>query len=194
MGVAACYLVVALRLRFKPSAVQYGLLGALAVAGVMGGLAYHQEAVYQRTVMVNVEGHNAGRIEMLGAGVKGFLSSPLRGIGLGGYSAIGPEIKSVYGQEYDRTPDYPHNIVVDVAVTGGVIGLALLAKVVLLFIRAARERIPTALSHLFASLALLHLVGQMFSGTFYDGRWLWLFMLLYLLSSEDKTTGEEANR
>lgn len=92
-----------------------------------------------------------------------FLDSPLIGSGLGSY--LDPYDEAIY----------PHNLLLGFAVDAGFLALAIgLFCMVFPFIRCAASRsieINFALGG-----ALFLLTASMFSGTYYDARWLWVFL------------------
>lgn len=80
---------------------------------------------------------------------------------------------------FSQDLSYPHNLVLDVAATGGLIGLGLLVVFAASLVRHCR---PVArMSHdRLAMLAgvLFVTAASLFSGDFYDSRFLWIFAVL----------------
>lgn len=99
-----------------------------------------------------------------------FLSNALSGGGIGTY--VGP-----FGELY------PHNLVLNFAVDGGIPGLA--GVVVLLAWPVARI-ISTNNAWAIGALSagLFFLIASLFSGTYYDARFIWIFFLLGLLCAD----------
>ncbi|WP_028925031.1 O-antigen ligase family protein [Pseudonocardia acaciae] len=82
-----------------------------------------------------------------------------------------------FGQSEDLS--YPHNLVVDVAATGGLIGAALLVACAVAFVAEGRpwRGLPTD-RVAFVAAALFIAIAAMFSGDLYDSRFLWVFAAL----------------
>jgi len=98
-----------------------------------------------------------------------FVNQPIVGVGLNGFK-----------YETITNEPYPHNLILSIASEGGCVGLVLfLISMVLLIARWFR---PMALEHKVAfSLGILYFVANMFSGYYYDARFMWFFFLLYLM-------------
>lgn len=90
---------------------------------------------------------------------------PLLGIGIGGFH--------VY--EYY----YPHNMFLNIAAEGGFLGLAFLVLLLIpLTLRWKQERL---LEHnICLTLAIFFFAASMFSGSYYDWRFVWLFLILFM--------------
>ena len=98
-----------------------------------------------------------------------FCNAPVIGVGLDGYRQL-----SFTGEPY------PHNIVLHIAVEGGLIGL--LFFLIPLWGLIDRWFSPKELEHtVAASLAFLYFVASLFSGGLYDTRFYWFFAALYML-------------
>lgn len=102
----------------------------------------------------------------------GFLDNVLSGSGIGTY--VGP-----FGEFY------PHNLALNFAVDGGVLGLTgVLVVLIWPFICIIRSGDAWAIGAL--SAGVFFLVASMFSGTYYDARFVWIFLLLGLLCADRK--------
>ncbi len=103
--------------------------------------------------------------------IDGFFTRPVFGNGLGAFEIFGRE-------------NYPHNIILNIAVDGGTIGLFLASIPFLMLIW--RYRKPRILENNFAfGLAVFYFVNSMFTGTYYDARFLWVFMMLFMFSMKN---------
>lgn len=112
----------------------------------------------------------SGRPELLGQALKIFLANPLFGGGLDSFHVR-------FG--YSENLGYPHNLVVDVAATGGLVGLGLLVAFSVSLVRHVRpwgQVRPDQLAMLMGMIFVA--AASMFSGDFYDSRFLWMFAVL----------------
>lgn len=110
-----------------------------------------------------------GRITLLREAWSIFRSSPMVGIGLNGY------------QQTTMTGlTYSHNLIVQIAAEGGIVGLTIFAGATLWIV--FQTHFHKGLEHnVMFFLGLYHLGASMFSGTYYDARWMWFFFVLFLL-------------
>jgi O-antigen ligase len=111
------------------------------------------------------QGQTAGRNVLYEAGWEMWRGAPLRGNGVGSFEVV-------YGHGFA----YTHNIVLDVLVDGGLLGLLLLAIVVVSpgpGIWSTRRGIEATLS---SALGIFYLAASQFSGTYYDTRFAWFFL------------------
>ncbi len=92
------------------------------------------------------------------------LENPVSGAGLAAFPALGLGV-------------YPHNVFLEVFCEGGVVGLAFLASVMLAFFRLA-IRGRRSLDGATVGAVVLILIGSQSSGDLYDGRALYLLMVL----------------
>ena len=109
----------------------------------------------------------ADRNVIFGAALTEFRDHLVAGSGLGTY--LGP-----FGELY------PHNLALNFAVDGGVLGL--IGFLVVLYWpmqRIVRSRDSLALGALVTGLFFL--VASLFAGTYYDARFLWVFLMLGML-------------
>lgn len=105
-----------------------------------------------------------------------FSRYPLMGIGIGGFRE----------SEYS----YPHNLLLNVAAEGGLLGLFLLGLLLLPLVLRWRQTRKLEHNTCFV-LAVFFLAVNMFSGSYYDWRFIWLFLILFMTPSwsETKQTG-----
>lgn len=113
------------------------------------------------------QGYTSGRSDISAQSLELFKDHPIVGVGVDGYWALAGA-----SQGYQ----YPHNILLTAATEGGLIGLALLTVTLGLGFRSAfRRRFP--LQTLIPALAALFiLVASLFSGYWYDTRFLWFYL------------------
>ena len=97
-----------------------------------------------------------------------FLENPIFGVGLNGF------------QQFTVTPElHPHNLLLSIASETGAIGLGLFLAA--MFPLLKRWTQPRTLEHNACLCAgILYFVAGMFSGYYYDARFMWLFLLFYM--------------
>lgn len=99
-----------------------------------------------------------------------FLEHPICGAGLGGFEQI-------------TGYNYPHNLILNIAAEGGIIGLGLFGMVFLLLV--VRWFHPRNMEHNISFyLGIFYFIASMFAGTYYDAKLMWLFFLLYMIPPE----------
>lgn len=160
------------------------LIGAvvvlLGIVALLGDVL--EEVIFQRFGEQLLEnGQTAGRGDLYQAGLELWADGPLVGRGIGSFAAL-------YGHGYS----YTHNIVLDVLVDGGVLGLLLLLIAVLApGPRVLRPRGGLE-APLAATLGMLILVASQFSGTYYDTRFAWFFLGLACVAASRVRADEGA--
>lgn len=106
-----------------------------------------------------------------------FTENPLTGGGLGSFDFLTGEL-------------YPHNLILNIASDGGLVGLFLFLLVVILFFR--RWFLPKNLEQMTAfCLGIFYFICSMLAGTYYDARFMWLFFLLYLMPATVEETKDK---
>ena len=93
---------------------------------------------------------------------------PLFGIGLDGF------------RQSSGLDEYAHNLVFQVSAEGGLLGLILMSAAIVPVLCT----MPSASSLEEKTVYILgafNLLAEMFSGTYYDGRYMWLFFAMYLV-------------
>lgn len=142
---------------------------AVCVLGLalLAGTRFGQDAAMTfQTRVVDLtlkQEYSAGRDRLYAEAVQAVGNHPLKGNGLGGFSQI---------MGY---PEYPHNLVLDIAVSAGAVGLLALGWAVVAFVRTTvRTRASLTARYLVVSV-LLVLVGAMTSGGIYDSRFIWIY-------------------
>lgn len=99
-----------------------------------------------------------------------FREHVLFGAGLGAYEVqIGTDLYT-----------YPHNLILNIASDGGIIGLILVGcSFCFLVFRWFRSIL---LEHTIAfCLGVFYLISSLFAGTYYDARFMWMFFLLFMM-------------
>ncbi|MGH4023388.1 MAG: O-antigen ligase family protein [Pseudonocardiaceae bacterium] len=112
----------------------------------------------------------SGRPELFGQALKIFVAHPLFGGGLDSfYTRFG----------YSEDLGYPHNLLVEVAATGGMVGLGLLVAFTVSLVRHVRPRGQVGPDQLAMLMGVIFVAtAGMFSGDLYDSRFLWIFAVL----------------
>jgi O-antigen ligase len=158
------------------------LLAAMVVSGAaVIGCTYLLEpreiwALQQRFISdIFVQDQFSGRPELFNEGLSIAFGHPLAGGGLDSFYAW-------FGRSEDL--GYPHNLLVDVAATGGLIGLGLFVAVVVAFVRDGRpwRSMPADQMALIAA-AFYVALASMFSGDIYDSRFVWIFVAMAMNNS-----------
>lgn len=113
--------------------------------------------------------YDSGRAEIATDSWQLFLESPLLGKGIDGYYA---SIGSYSGFVY------PHNLALATLAESGLVGAILLAAAVLALSRSGARSPRSSEALFFLAGALFVAVASLFSGDYYDTRFLWLFLVL----------------
>lgn len=152
------------------------LLAALGILLIFALVVYRRYAdVVDQTISGRVvdltlqQGYSSGRGRLVAAAWDMFEARPIAGWGLTGFA-------DQYGQGFT----YPHNMVLQALAEGGSIALLFLAITFAVFLKAARR--PNILGRVFTASATVIFVSSMFSGDYYDTRFLWIFMLLVIFT------------
>jgi O-antigen ligase len=95
-----------------------------------------------------------------------FCRHPVVGAGLNGFQQATGDV-------------YPHNLILNVASEGGVIGLMFLT-LPFLFVIARCFRPMTLEQKAALSAGLFYFIASMFSGTYYDARFMWVFFVILM--------------
>lgn len=106
-----------------------------------------------------------------------FSERPLGGLGLGTY--LGP-----WGEFY------PHNLLLSFAVDAGVIA-AMSGTLALAFGFLSAVRIHVAEARCAVASGVFFLIASMFAGSYYDARFIWVFLLLACMMRTGQSTGPE---
>lgn len=107
--------------------------------------------------------------------------NPLFGLGLGTYVAgccgfVGSSAGA----------DYPHNLALNIGVDCGMIGLMLFAWLILVGFRRTNLRSDQVQRAAFGA-AILHVGVSMLAGSYYDARFVWIFWVLMIMTTESRT-------
>jgi O-antigen ligase len=149
-----------------------GPLVAVAVAGAAAAVALlgsQLTTILDERFLQVAEGGSdfSGRPGLLTGAWRIFGESPVVGAGLDSFRAL-------FGWTQDL--DYPHNVVAELATTGGVVALALFAAFLVGWLRAwgpPRELSSSQVALVLAALFVL--TSSLFSGDLYDTRFFWIF-------------------
>jgi len=122
-----------------------------------------------------VEQYDSGRSDILQGAWRLFTEYPVSGAGLDGYYGL---VGQLAGWEY------PHNLVMATAAEGGVIGLAALVCALVAAMATLWASRPLGADALgFGLCGAFMLVASMFSGDYYDSRFLWFFLGLAVIEA-----------
>jgi O-antigen ligase len=156
--------------------------GVIAICGLMAILSmsslssrvfpYWQERFIEQSLE---DRYDSDRLVLFSQAVETFSDHPTFGVGLDGFRRL-----SDFGE-------YTHNLFLQFAAEGGIIGLTLLILALIGGVRAW-VRSPTLEQRLLFVLAIFVLTAQMFSGSYYDARYMWLFFGV-LWVAKDKENG-----
>jgi O-antigen ligase len=112
----------------------------------------------------------SGRPELIYQALTIFIDNPLIGAGLDSYFVR-------FGLGLGLP--YPHNLVLDLAATGGAVALAFFGMFVVALVRDSRPLATMTADQLAMLLSACYLgAASMFSGDFYDSRFFWVFAVL----------------
>ncbi|WP_030435757.1 O-antigen ligase family protein [Actinoplanes subtropicus] len=174
---------------------QYGGFKPLAALPVLGGVVWFlfgdqiMFLINNRFIATTLQKHqSAGRDVLYEKGLGLFLEEPIVGVGVHGFYAItdlGPGEK------------YVHNLPLAVAAEGGAVGLILLAVAfwALRHEYAATPKPQRTLSGRAAGYCgIFILSASFFSGDYYDGRLMWIFLLLAAVPADPPRPPSPAHR
>ncbi|WP_435770436.1 O-antigen ligase family protein [Nocardioides sp. SYSU DS0651] len=148
-------------------------LGSLAVGTTLVLLRYGdvvRSTIENRLLDLTFEqGYSSGRESLFSEALMLFASHPVTGVGLQGF------------QEQTQGPHpYPHNLVLQIAAEGGAVGLIFLTIGLVAAVGILEGRWHDPMTVLFASCAVVVLTSAMVSGSYYDSRFLWVFLAVAL--------------
>ncbi|QFG69756.1 O-antigen ligase family protein [Ornithinimicrobium pratense] len=142
-----------------------------------------EQWVEVRFVDTIASGYSAGRDVILSQVLELWAENSLIGVGLDGYWG---EAGYRYGLQH------PHNLILQTFAEAGLLaGLTLLA-LLLVGLRSAWS-LRGGRHSLFACAAILLIVASMFSGTWYDSRFIWLFLIFGAESLSRRVVDPEPN-
>lgn len=132
---------------------------------------FFQERFIQQTILEN---YSSGRDEISEQAWMMFNQNPLIGVGLDGFYVLQNPAVAVF--------EHPHNLVLATLAEAGIIGcLLLIAALTRLVSSALGKRMPA--SALFALITgLYYFSTAMFSGDYYDSRFVWFFLGLAVIN------------
>ena len=175
-GLAGVAVLVPLFGRLKRSQ----MLAIFAILGIFAIVVYHQfsdlvdQTISGRIVDLTFQQrYSSGRGDLLSSAWTMTQEKPFLGWGIGGFA-------DYYGEGFT----YPHNLLLQASAEGGVLAVLFLCLSLGIFARAAWKGRTSVLSVAFTASAIVILVSSMFSGDYYDTRFLWIFMLVSLTFSK----------
>lgn len=178
--VSICVLVPLVR-RVKPYQIVAGL--GLLVAFLVFVYQKFSDTVDRvvdgRIVQLTLQqGYTSGRGDLYRSAWELFLDNLFRGAGLRGFAEH-------YGQGFT----YPHNLFLLTASEGGLVGLVVLIFALATFAVRVLHHHGSTLTLLFTAASCMIFVSSMFSGDYYDARFLWVFMIIALqVSAQERFT------
>jgi O-antigen ligase len=125
--------------------------------------------------------YDAGRFLLFTEAAGMFQENPVRGVGLDGFRRL------------SEIGEYTHNLFFQVSAEGGSVGLILLVIALVNAVRGWSRRGSLEEQVIFC-LALLIFVAQMFSGSYYDARYMWIFFGILWVLRESNDRGPEQSR
>jgi O-Antigen ligase len=171
LGLAVSLPVMLLTLRKRVRGIWIAFLGVGVVLLVVSATPtlLSQLSTFWQTRYIDLtfnKGYTSSRNMLFAYAWSLFTHHPLAGVGLNGFQQATGYI-------------YPHNLVLNVACEGGLIGLTLL--VIPFVIIVSRIFCNNTLEQRTClSISTFYLIANMFSGTYYDARFMWLFLVLFL--------------
>lgn len=156
-----------------------GLIGLLAIGSWAASFwrdGYLIDFVQRRFIQETlVEGYSSGRDVITDQAWEMFFEHPILGVGLDGFWPL--QVSGAVAYEH------PHNLVVATLAEAGLVGglLLLLAIIIPFLFSLSRDMNPTPLFALV--VALYFLFTAMFSGDYYDSRFMWFFFGIAVASS-----------
>lgn len=174
-GLVAVVLLLGLVVTMGPGR----LLVALAAVATTGAAALYLvgDAVTRiaqgRIVTLTIQnGYTSGRGPLLEGAVELFLENPVLGAGLRAFAI-----------EFGRGFTYPHNLVLHVAAEGGAVGVLLLLAFLGRFLLLAVGNRTSVDVRCWTAAAAVIFTSSMFSGDYYDTRFLWIFIVMAAAAS-----------
>lgn len=142
----------------------------------------------------DVENSNEARINMIEVSVENIISSKGLGIGTGSFG-------NLYYDEYSKVSNYPHNIIVEIALELGLVGLIIFGYIILkasksLYLVLKNPRFGT-LEAAIGALFLFYFINSMVSGDIAKNFPVWILIaIIFGISNSSKIPepNEECNR
>lgn len=154
------------------------VLGGVGAVGLFGPrlASLWRERFITQTL---IERYDAGRTTLLDQAWELFLEHPVAGAGLDGFHAIHPQWA------------HAHNLLLSVGAEGGILGLVPLGGALITVVVVTWRNRPISAESLFMLLAgAAVLVASMFSGDFYDTRFMWFFFGLAIIEARRPARGQ----
>jgi O-antigen ligase len=175
-GIVGCWILLPVVFRLGKGK----LLAATGVASIAGFIVYRafgdvvvvsiQGRIIQLTL---VQGYDSGRGDLLNAAITMFRDNLIFGAGLRSFS-------TEFGQGFD----YPHNLFAQIAAESGIVGLFLILILLSKSVYVAFTHRSSVTVRCFTAAGSVILTSAMFSGGYYDARFLWIFILAVFVSAD----------
>lgn len=160
------------------------LLLAMLAVSVCAYAAYRRfssllgDTIETRIIELTVQDrYTSGRGDLLESAWQMFKDRPVFGWGLDGFA-------TQYGQGFT----YPHNIVLQIAAEGGIMGVIAFSGTLIVFFAAWKDRTATAMQITYRAAGALILTASMFSGGYYDSRFFSIFAVIMVWLKWEPTT------
>ncbi|MBK5283687.1 MAG: O-antigen ligase family protein [Nitrospiraceae bacterium] len=157
------------------------LVFAVAVASVAGYFVFRlygdalDVMIQGRIVRLTLEqGYTSGRGDLLSSAMAIYDAHPLFGDGM-----------RAFATEYGQGFVYPHNLFAQVAAESGTLGLLLLVVLLLKSVRFVFKYRASDTTRCLAAAGAVIFTSAMFSGDYYDARFLWIFIVVLFASAGD---------
>ncbi len=125
------------------------------------------------------------RIRLLMEGVRGIAEAPWMGNGFGTFNAVATNLYTKEPEEYS----HPHNIVVELLYSVGIIGTVLIAGIIFVLfwlVMQMKEGIRTSLPMLAYVFSVF--IGALFGGDYMDFRMAWFGLVICIMLCEFEAT------
>lgn len=157
---------------------------AVSIPAIQWNDGYVVDFIYQRFVDQTIENRYAsGRDIIADQAIDMYASNPIFGVGLNGFSTYDSHV----------TAEYAHNLFLSVLAEGGTIGGIFLIVLLISLIMRSRLNFKSRQVLFSLSVGLYFLISSMFSGDYFDSRFIWFFLGLAAISAvkedEARSTG-----
>jgi O-antigen ligase len=171
----------------KMAAMSRGVAAASVLLMILVSVPFFSGRVLpvwqQRFIEQSFEDHyDSDRLVLFSQAVEIFSNNPVWGVGLDGFRRLN-----------DAGGDYSHNLFLQVSAEGGIVGLVFLLLALIAGIKAW-SRSATLEQQVVFSLGVFMLAASMFSGSYYDARYMWIFLGILWLLKESPGRKLEAHR
>lgn len=188
IALAFCYLFIRSRNRLVLGIIGFGGLGAALVA---------YANVLTRFSTAGATG-GAGRTDIWRVGLSAFRMHPIAGWGFSNFPlAYDRAFLNVYESYYTRWTRAPHNIIVEISVELGIIGIVLLGLAAFKQFRALRFIAPASRLYSLRLALEAGMIGLACASLFLDmlvTKYLWLALILVMFTRNAELTASRTNR